>query len=86
MCALIQIEDKVRQEGILSYEDRLLKQETALKPTRLTEFESYASIIFIVVFILWSMDCKPVNIMLIVIAVALSYAVGILIEIKNKLK
>jgi len=57
-----------------------------MKPTRLTEFESYATIIFIVVLILWSMDCKPVNIMLIVIAVALSYAVGTLIEIKNKLK
>lgn len=57
-----------------------------MKPTRFSEFESYASIILIVVLILWSMDCKPVNIMLIVIAVALSYAVGILIEIKNKLK
>lgn len=57
-----------------------------MKPTRFSEYESYASIILIVVLILWSMDCKPVNIMLIVIAVALSYAVGILIEIKNKLK
>lgn len=34
MFALIRIEDKVRQEGILSYEDRLLKQETALKLQR----------------------------------------------------
>lgn len=34
LCALIRIEDKVRQEGILSYEDRLLKQETALKLQR----------------------------------------------------
>lgn len=57
-----------------------------MKPTRFTEFESYASIILIVVLLLWSVDCKSVNIMLIVIAVALSYVVGILIEIKNKLK
>ena len=34
LCALIRIKDKVRQEGILSYEDRLLKQETALKLKR----------------------------------------------------
>lgn len=34
LCALIRLEDKVRQEGILSYEDRLLKQETALKLQR----------------------------------------------------
>lgn len=34
LCALIRIEDKVRQEGILSYEYRLLKQETALKLQR----------------------------------------------------
>lgn len=34
LCALIRIEDKVRQERILSYEDSLLKQETALKLQR----------------------------------------------------
>lgn len=34
LCDLIRLEDKVRQEGILSYEDRLLKQETALKLQR----------------------------------------------------
>lgn len=34
LCALIRLEDKVRQEGILSYEDRLLKQETVLKLQR----------------------------------------------------
>lgn len=34
LCDLIRLEDKVRQEGILFYEDRLLKQETALKLQR----------------------------------------------------
>ena len=57
-----------------------------MKPTRFSEFESYASIILIVVLILWSMDCKPVNVILITIVVTLTYIVGILIEIKNKLK
>ena len=57
-----------------------------MKPTRFTEFESYASIILVVVLLLWSVNCKPADIMLIVIAVALSYVVGILIEIKNKFK
>lgn len=52
-----------------------------MKPTRFSEFESYASIILIVVLILWSMDCKPVNVILITIAVTLTYIVGILIEI-----
>lgn len=34
MFAIIRIEDRVRQKGNLSYEDRLLKQETALKLQR----------------------------------------------------
>ena len=57
-----------------------------MKPTRLTEFESFASIIFMVVILCWAVDCKPINITAIVIAVCLVYIVGILLDIKNKLK
>lgn len=57
-----------------------------MKPTRLGDFEAFALAIFLVVTLLSVTGCKPVNLILIVIAICLVYILGTLIEIKNKLK
>ena len=59
---------------------------STMKPTRLKDFEAFTLIIFLVVVLLLVIGCKPVNLMLIVIAICLVYILGTLIEIKNKLK